>query len=75
MIKDLYNKIFKYEEKENYNFILPNNSNNIDEKEFKDVDTEIVGSKLNENLEYLKVKYNMLINSDIKVRDLSLIHI
>lgn len=45
MIKDLYNKIFKYEEKENYNFILPNSSNNIDETEFKNQDTEIVNSK------------------------------
>lgn len=72
MIKEIYNKIFKYEEKENYNFILPNNSNNIDENEFKNTDIENVNSKLNENLEYLKVKYNMLINSDIKIRDFSL---
>lgn len=72
MIKDLYNKIFKYEEKENYNFILPNNSNNIDDKEFQKTNKELVNFNLNENLEYLKVKYNMLINSDIKIRDFSL---
>lgn len=69
MIKNLYNKIFKYEEKENYEFILPNSSNNIDEKEFEKKDVETVSSKLNSNLEYLKVKYNMLINSDIKIRE------
>lgn len=72
MIKDIYNKIFKYEEKENYEFILPNNSNNINEEEFENDDNEIVKSKLNANLEYLKVKYNMLINSDIKIREFSL---
>lgn len=72
MIKDLYNKLFKYEEKESYNFILPNSSNNIDEKEFNKEDSEVVSSSLKENLEYLKVKYNMLINNDIKIRDFSL---
>ena len=72
MIKDIYNKIFKYEEKENYEFILPNSSNNINEKEFKKQDSEKVSSKINENIEYLKVKYNMLINSDIKIREFCL---
>lgn len=72
MIKDIFNKIFKYEEKENYEFILPNSSNDIDEKEFEKTDDEIVNQKLKENLEYLKIKYNMLINSDIKIREFSL---
>ncbi|MBR3614605.1 MAG: spore germination protein [Clostridia bacterium] len=72
MIKDIYNKIFKYEEKENYEFILPNSSNNINEDEFEKTDKETVSSKLKSNFEYLKVKYNMLINSDIKIRDFHL---
>ena len=69
MIKEIYNKLFKYKEKEEYEFILPNNSNNIDEKEFEKQDLELVQSNLSKNLEYLKIKYNMLINSDIKIRE------
>lgn len=69
MFKNILNKMFKYEEKEKYEFILPNNSNNIDEKEFEKIDEEIVSPSLKNNLEYLKVKYNMLINSDIKIRE------
>ncbi len=72
MIKDVYNKIFKYKDKEIYDFIIPNSSNNIDEKEFEKNDIELVQEKLSANLEYLKVKYNMLINTDIKIRELSL---
>lgn len=69
MIKNVFNKIFKYTENTAHEFILPNNSNNIDDKEFEKIDNEIVSSILEDNLEYLNVKYNMLINSDIKTRD------
>lgn len=72
MIRKIYNKLFKYEEKEKYEFILPNSSNNIDENEFQKTDTEIVKTEISKNLEYLKIKYNMLINSDVKVREFHL---
>lgn len=69
MIKQFFNKLFTYTEKNEYEFILPANSNNnINESEFEKVDKTTVSSVLNENLEYLKSKYNMLINSDVKVR-------
>lgn len=69
MIKNIFNNVFGYSEKEDYNFILPNSSNNINESEFEKVDNEIVSNSLKDNLEYLKVKYNMLINSDIQTRE------
>lgn len=69
MIKNIFNNVFGYSEKQDYNFILPNSSNNINESEFEKTDTEIVSSSLKDNLEYLKVKYNMLINSDIQTRE------
>ena len=72
MIKEFYNKIFKYKEIENYEFIIPNSSNNIVEAEFEKNDLESVQENLASNLEYLKIKYNMLINNDIKIRDLSI---
>ena len=69
MLKNIFNNLFTYKEKENYNFILPNNSNNINEEEFENGNTTKVIHNLSENLEYVKSKYNMLINSDIKARE------
>lgn len=72
MIKDLISNIFKYKEKEEYNFILPTISNNIDEKFFEEKDTSLVSTSLEENRTYLKSKFNMLINDDIKIRDFTI---
>lgn len=69
MIKNFLNNIFGYSEKTEYNFVLPNSSNNISEEEFEKIDKEIVSESLDKNLEYLKIKYNMLINSDIQTRE------
>jgi len=69
MIKNILNNIFKYKEKNNYEFILPNTANNIDDSNFEKTDNELVSNSLDINLEYLKIKYNMLINKDIKIRD------
>jgi spore germination protein KA len=69
MIKEFLNNIFNYKQQNDYNFILPKTSNNIDEKNFEEDDSIKVTNSLEDNLEYLKSKYNMLINSDIKARD------
>ncbi len=70
MIKKIFDDIFKYKEKEEYNFILSDVSNNINEEEFNSSndDETLVYQSIDENLNYLKIKYNMLINSDIKTR-------
>lgn len=72
MKKNFFNNLFEYKEESNYEFILPENSNNIDLKEFDKKDTHIVSSNLKENKEYLKIKFNMLINSDIKIREFTI---
>lgn len=68
--------IFKYKEKNTYNFVLPdadasqdstiNDSNSLDSINSinKNLDKDI-----NKNLEYINSKYNTLINSDIKIRE------
>lgn len=70
MIKKIFDDIFKYKEKEEYNFILSDVPNNINEEEFNsnNDDETLVYQSIDENLNYLKIKYNMLINSDIKTR-------
>ena len=72
MKNNFFNNIFKYQENEEYNFILPKTANNISEKEFEKKDNQIVSCKLEKNINYLKTKYNMLLNSDIKIREFNL---
>lgn len=63
--------IFKYEEKEKYNFTLSSNysssTNPIPDKDIK------VFSSINKNYEYLKYKFNTLISSDIIFRKFKII--
>ena len=72
MIKELINKLFEYKENQTYNFVLPESSNNISEYEFDKKDSTVVSSKLEDNKKYLQIKFNMLINSDIKIREFNL---
>ena len=67
MIKQVLNNIFKYHEKEKKEFIIPDTSNNLPKEE--PIDTTKVFPTLSVNLDYLKTKYNLLINSDIKTRE------
>lgn len=62
---NFFNKIFSYQPQKEYNFILPNSSNNILVEENENID---IYPTLSVNLDYLKVKYNLIINSDINVR-------
>ena len=68
-MKNFFNNFLKYKEKNNYKFILPNTANNINISNFKNSDHKKVSADLKENLKYLKVKFNTLINSDIKTRE------
>lgn len=72
----LISNTFKYKEKNNYDFILPDadssqDSNINDNNYFKqtdDVDKNL-DKNIKKNLEYINTKYNTLINSDIKIRE------
>jgi len=75
-INDLINLI-KYRENPDYNFVLPEAdasqdsqvSSNSPELEPLENVSENVYPSIDVNLEYVKVKYNVLINSDIKIRN------
>lgn len=75
IINNLINLI-KYKEAPDYNFILPDADadqdsqviNNSPELEPLENVSENVYPSIDVNLEYVKVKYNTLINSDIKIR-------
>ena len=68
--------LIKYKEKEEYSFILPNadtlqeneaSGNNENLKPLEEI-YENIYSSIDVNFEYVNVKYNTLINSDIKTR-------
>ena len=68
--------LFKYEPAQNYNFVLMG-----DEQEEKKIsynaesnssDYKVVFSDLSKNLEYINIKFNTLINSDIVVREFNI---
>lgn len=75
----IFNKVlnlFKYEPAQNYNFVLMG-----DEQEEKNIsykaesnssDYKVVFSDLSKNLEYINIKFNTLINSDIVVREFNI---
>lgn len=78
----IFNNIFEYKETPEYNFSVPENE---DEEKDKNISYEQeiknqeltkepknIFPSLNVNLEYIKVKYNALINSDIAIREFTL---
>lgn len=62
-IRNLINNLFK----DSYNFSIINQKN--DNGKIIDNNETTIYPNLNENLEFLKSKYNTLINSDIKIRE------
>lgn len=78
----MFNSLFEYKEKEEYDFTIPEN---IDEEKDKNISYEEeikeqepineqknIFPTLSVNLEYMKVRYNTLINSDIVIREFTL---
>ncbi len=65
--------LFKYEPKKKYEFNIQSTENatvqNLENKEIKD----IVSNSLEQNLKFLQSEYNSLINSDIVIRNFTLI--
>lgn len=69
---------FKYENKKEYNFVLSGNEDKernlsyLDEN--KNVNKkETVSNNIDENLNLIKIKYNSLINSDVIIREFSIL--
>ncbi len=73
-IKDIINDIFSYTPPTNYEFILPDNFNDtppneVPKKQNITEKKENIFTSLDVNLDYIKMKYNLLINSDIITRE------
>ena len=67
-IKNFFKNLTKY--KNDYNFSIINNK--FDNTPSIKEENQKLFPNINENLEYLKSKYNVLINSDIKIREFNM---
>ena len=70
-VKDILTNTFGYTPKDLYHFSLPDNNekNTIQDNKTSSDKSPNVFTNLNENLDYIKTKYNLLINSDIITRE------
>ena len=67
---DSLKSIFTYQETEEYEFSLTENNSDVDETVVEEAtEYKNIFNTLSVNLEYLKARYNSLINSDIKFRE------
>lgn len=73
-IKNLFNTYFKYQPKEHYQFSIPDIDENINKETNNNQPEKKVSvfPSLNVNLEYMKTKYNTMINSDIILRQFTI---
>jgi len=81
-IKNFFNGLFEYKEQPSYNFVVPERIDEENDKKisYKDElaeqnpknEPKNIFPSLSVNLEYIKVRYNFLINSDIVIREFTL---
>ena len=75
-LKNIWNKIFSYHPSNEYEFNLPEEEAweaNLKNDEISDVkEKQKIYPSLNVNKEFLQTKYNLLINSDVILRDFTL---
>lgn len=69
-IKNIFNKLFKYNSNDIYNFSISNNQNN--NTQLPEEQNLSISTNISENLEYLKSKYNTLLSNDIIIREFNM---
>lgn len=76
VFQNLYNKLFKYTPPQKYNFLLNSEnsmqSENTPASPAKDLEPQNLSKNLKENMNFVKSKYNSLINSDVVIRNFTL---
>ena len=70
--KNFFNNLFKYNSNDIYSFSLINNKSNATTQHSEENSNINIFSNIKENLDLLKSKYNVLINSDIVVREFNM---
>lgn len=72
-LKNLFNSIFAYTPKQEYNFSLAENTQTLDtDYNLNQQEKVNIFPSLSVNIDYMKTKYNLLINSDIILREFTI---
>lgn len=71
--KKTLTELFTWDVPNNYNFELSEKNNNAETQVTENTGPKNIFSSIDVNLEYLKSRYNFLINSDIVIREFNLI--
>ncbi len=74
-LKNLFQSVFGYHPPVDYSFSLPENTKNTDKQNIditKPKEKEKIFPSLNVNIEYMRTKYNLLINSDVILREFTI---
>lgn len=74
-LKKLFNSIFAYTPPVEYNFSLPESPQTTEEKKTQASELQEkvdIFPSLNVNMEYMRTRYNLLINSDIILREFTI---
>lgn len=73
--KKIFNDFFKYEPEDDYSFTIlhdKSNTDNMKSSSNNNQEPKNIFTNLNDNIKYLETKYNILINSDIILRNFTL---
>ena len=68
-IKDILTETFSYNRKNSYHFSLPDDPITTVKQSNKENNSRNVFTDINKSLDYIKTKYNLLINSDVITRE------
>ena len=67
-LKEMFNNLFSYTPERNYQFTISENSHQISQNANQQNNKTNIFPSLQVNIEYIKTRYNLLINSDIILR-------
>lgn len=71
-LKEMFNNLFSYKPEQNYQFTIPENTNHISQNTNQQNNITNIFPSLQINIEYIKTRYNLLINSDIILREFTM---
>ena len=71
-LKEMFNNLFSYKPESNYQFTISENTHQTSKNTNQQNNKVNIFPSLQINIEYIKTRYNILINSDIILREFTI---
>ena len=71
-LKEMFNNLFSYTPEQNYQFTILENTNHISQNTNQQNNITNIFPSLQINIEYIKTRYNLLIDSDVILREFTM---